>query len=175
MSIFNLKDIQLREHQPDVVVMDSQYLSIPMLDSLSDQCHDWIGLLQPRQEIELCSLSLLGVKKPLPQKNGSLTISDIVELTLQVPYQEISVFQNRYWSYTCCLHVFGLGRIRFVVCFDNSNKAGAFQAFITNRLDWSATRVAESFLQYHSASPLYCQSTQRSYKRNPCMALVAQP
>lgn len=164
MRTLSLSDVNLDRNQADVFVADSRYLSTSVLDVLSEQYNDWVGLLQHDQKVEVDNLSLLGAEDSYTRKGNELAIADIVNLTLQFSYQKISVFQQQYWSYTCCFHMFGLGRIRFVVCFDNPDKSGPFNAYITNRLDWSATRVSKHFLQYHPTSPFNRQSIQRFYK-----------
>ncbi|NEQ97256.1 MAG: hypothetical protein F6K30_11115 [Cyanothece sp. SIO2G6] len=172
MRTLSLSDVGLGEKPAEVFVVDSRLLSISVLDVLSERYDDWVGLLQPDQKFEVDNFSVLGTEDLLAKKSNELAIADIVNVTRRFSYQKISVFQRQYWSYTCCFHVSGLGRIRFVVCFDNPNKVGAFSAFISNRLDWSATRVTKHFLQYHPTSPFYCQSSQRFHKGNSCTSML---
>lgn len=145
------------EPSPEVILMDSRWLSPAVVDSLSDRNHDWIGLLQVDREIELYSLSLPGVNGFKAQKPGRTTIAHVVELTLQAPYQAVEVSQQIHWSYTCCFSAVGLGRVRFAVYFDNPNKTRPYVALLTNRIDWSASRILAQWTQQYPISSLYGQ------------------
>lgn len=157
MSASQLRSAGSLELSPKVILMDSRWLSPDVVDSLSDRHHDWIGLLQANREIELSSLNLPGVSGFQVQKPGCTTISKVVEITLQAPYQIVDVSQQLHWSYTCCFSVVGLGRVRFGVYFNNPDLVGPYVALLTNRLDWSASRILTQWTQQYSVSGLYGQ------------------
>jgi hypothetical protein len=141
-------------NQSKTYLMDGRWVAPEMVDYCNERNYDWIGLLQADREIELYRLSLPRVKRLKHQKSCNLAISDLVKLTCQAPYQAIRVSQNTYWSYTCSLQVVGFGKVRFVVYFSNPQKKGSFIAFATNRLDWSASKILQHWMQHHAAPTL---------------------
>jgi hypothetical protein len=125
-----------------IVLMDSQWLSPSVVDALAEAQQDWISFLQHTWEIELYSLSLLGIGNEANSlKHCRITVQEIISLTLQASYHCLIVLQDMYWCYTCCLEVVGLGRVRLVVCFNNSQRTGNPAVFLTNRLAWSPQTV----------------------------------
>jgi len=150
MKTSNFVLIESVASQPKIYLMDGRWVAPEMVDYCNERNYDWIGLLQPDREIEIYRLSLPRVKRLRRQNLRNLAISDLVQLTCQAPYQDINVSQHTYWSYTCSLQVTGFGKVRFVVYFDNKQKEGSFMAFVTNRLDWSATKILQHWMQHHS-------------------------
>jgi hypothetical protein len=136
-------------NQSKIYLMDGRWVAPEMVDYCNERNYDWIGLLQADREIELFRLSLPRVKRLKCQRSCNMAISDLVKLTCQAPYQDIRVSQHTYWSYTCSLQVVGFGKVRFVVYFDNPQKKGSFIAFVTNRLDWSASKILQHWMRHH--------------------------
>ncbi|MEM6866911.1 MAG: hypothetical protein AAF528_00805 [Cyanobacteria bacterium P01_C01_bin.121] len=141
-------------NQSNIYLMDGRWVAPEMVDYCNERNYDWIGLLQADREIELFRLSLPRVERLKCQQSCNLTISDLVKLTYQAPYQEIRVSQHIYWGYTCSLQVIGFGKVRFAVYFDNPQKKGSFMAFVTNRLDWSTSKILQHWMRHHAAPTL---------------------
>lgn len=121
-----------------LVLIKGQALLPSLVDSLAEDKQDWMGIMQNNWEIDVDSLSLLGIQAELKKpKKIRLTIQDFVVLTRQNPCQSVEISQRSYWFYTCCLQVVGLGRVRAIISFDNPQKTGNFTVFCSNRLDFS--------------------------------------
>lgn len=158
-------------NQPKLAFLDGRCLTSEMIDYCGDRDYDWIGLLQPERKIELYRLSLPGTRYSSNQRSQALEVSDLVKLTLQATYQEITVSQNQYWSYTCSLQMTGFGKVRFVAYFSNALKKGPFVVLISNRLDWSASKILKRWLHHHSASPLTWQFDEDTHFFNSSRGL----
>lgn len=144
-------------NQPRVALMDGRWLVPEIIDYCSDRDYDWIGLLPVDREIELDKFNLPRVNHPKFKRSCCLTTSEIVKSTFPAPYQAIKVCQKAYWSYTCSLQAVGFGKVRFAVYFDNPHKLGSFIALITNRLNWSTSRILKCWAQHYPISTLCTQ------------------
>lgn len=150
-------DLQLRnEHQnckalqplSDTVFLDQQSLCFDLVDDLEAAQCNWIGTLDSSWEVDLSSCSLPdAMRLEICSIETYLTLRDLIPLTLQLGYEPVAIEQQRYWVYTICLRVSGLGRVRLVFSFDNPQLTGSCTVLATNRLDWSPRKVIEQSLQ----------------------------
>ena len=51
-----------------------------------------------------------------------------------------------------------LGKVRLVISYDNAELEGTSAALVTNRIDWSAKKVIESYLQRWPIETFYQDS-----------------
>jgi hypothetical protein len=70
-----------------------------------------------------------------------------VPLIPATAYREVQGAQQRYWCFTWCVRVPGLGKVRLVIGFDNAQLQGTYAVLITNRTDWSAKQILSKYLQ----------------------------
>ncbi|MGP1375227.1 MAG: hypothetical protein ACTS3T_20530 [Almyronema sp.] len=132
------------------VLIDARWLSTDRVDSLAEDQQDWICWLNPDREIQLYNFSLLGVEAANQPSQGSLTtVAHLIALTRPACGHRVALSQRTYWSYSCCLQTIGWGRVRLVVCTDQSQPSGASAAFATNRLDWSPRNVLTQWNQHY--------------------------
>lgn len=142
--------------QPVTLLIGEQQLSPDLVDLLAEAEHDWISVLHPDWEIELCNPSLLGVTgKPISLVNlmhVCTPIKDFIPLILQAPNQKILVSHQMYSIHSCCFSITGLGRIRLVISHNNPHQVGEHLILVTNRLDWSPRTVLTRWLQGNLSS-----------------------
>lgn len=132
----------------DTVAVNCHWLSASQVDTLAEDGLDWISHLPNNWPIEILNLSLLGVESFQNKRNQTLSSVDaLVQLTQQASYYPVITPNGTCWSYSCCLNLPELGRIRFVVCFRDSQRHGEYAAFVTNRLDWSPRKVISQCCQ----------------------------
>lgn len=135
----------------EAMVVDHQWLSAFQVDALAENKLDWISLLPNDWPLEIFNSSLLGVNNFREQWNLSFqSVKALVQITQEARYYPVIFTGETCWSYTCCLELAELGRVRFIVCFRDSARCGKYAALITNRLDWSPRKViSQCFQSYH--------------------------
>jgi hypothetical protein len=132
----------------EAIALHPQWLNAHQVDVLADDDLDWISLLPGEWPLEVFNISLPGVENFQSQwHQRSQSVETLVQLTQQAPYYPVSVGGEICWSYTCCLQVPKLGRVRFFVYFRDSARREKYAAFITNRLDWSPHKVISQCLE----------------------------
>lgn len=126
----------------EAVVVSCHWLSAHQVDTLAEYSLDWISPLPNSWPIEVQNFSLLGVESFQNKRNRDpSSVDTLVQITQQADYYPVVAPNGTCWSYSCCLHLPELGRVRFVVCFQDSQRRGEYAAFVTNRLDWSPRKV----------------------------------
>lgn len=132
----------------EALAINCHKLSAHLIDGLAEKNLDWISLLTNDWQLEIFNTALLGIESFQQEwKLNVPSVENLVKLTQQVPYYPVIVADETYWSYTCCLQVAELGRVRFLVCFPDSEHCGKYAALITNRLDWSPRKVILQYIQ----------------------------
>jgi hypothetical protein len=135
--------------------MESQWLSPTLVDTLSENQQDWISRLQNDWAAEVYNINLQGVNcGTYSLKHSCLTVSELVALTLQVPYQSVEIAQNLYSYYSCCFQVVGLGRVRGVISFSDQYQTDAPFIFLTNRLNWSPRNILTQWIEHYPSAML---------------------
>jgi hypothetical protein len=123
-------------------VVNHQWLSAHQVDTLAENGLDWISFLPSDWPLELFNKSMLGVENFQEQWHlSSKSVETLIQMTQEAQYYSMTFDDNTYWSYTCCLQLGELGRVRFIVYFRDSARRGRYAALITNRLDWSPSKV----------------------------------
>ncbi len=131
----------------EATVIGCQWLSASQVDALAERGDDWISLLPSEWPLEISNTALLGIAdKGQWSHRLPLSVEELVQLTQQAHYYSLSIAGETYWSYTCCLQLSALDRVRFVVCFREGDRRGRYAALITNRLDWSPRKIISQCL-----------------------------
>lgn len=132
----------------EAVFLDYQSFCAQQLDDLAADGLDWISLLPLGSALEILNLSLLGVEAcSSAWLKAALPVEKLVKLTQTAKHYSVCCSGSMCWSYTCCLQLADIGRVRFVVCRQTDGAADKYAAFITNRLDWSPRKVISQSLQ----------------------------
>lgn len=132
----------------EALAINCQGLSAHLVDGLAEKSLDWISFLPNDWQLEIFNFSLLGIDNFQDEWSQRIpSIETLVHMTQKAHYSPVFLSNETYWTYTCCLQVAGLGQVRFVVCFQDSEHCGKYAALITNRLDWAPSRVISQYLQ----------------------------
>jgi hypothetical protein len=150
---------------PKLEFVPGQRLSshlIDLIDGLTDAHQDWICLLDPDWEIDLCTFNLLsaGVGAVL-QKSKVQRMGDIIPSIQEARYQPMMIAQQMRWVYSCCLQIKGLGRVRAVIDFNSAPLTNAPVIFATNRLDWSSRKILTQWCQRRPAEDIAGEKSQK--------------
>lgn len=131
----------------EATVIGCEWLSAYQVDALAEKGRDWISLLPGDWQLEISNAALLGIADQGKWSDRlPLSVEELVKITQQAHYYSLSIAGETYWSYTCCLQISELDRVRFVVCFREGDRGGQYAALITNRLDWSPRKIISQCL-----------------------------
>src|SRR5215831_2720714 len=131
-----------------VVVFDAWYLSEELVGVLARRRKDWISLLKKNRLLETASLHLRdangwALKLPGPH----MAVEALVPLIPANAYRAIKVGEQTYWCFTLGVRIPALGKVRIVVSFEHESLTGRSVVLVTNRVDWSATKIISLYLQ----------------------------
>jgi hypothetical protein len=131
-----------------VVVFDAWYLAEELVQVLARRRKDWISLLKKNRLLETASFHLRdanGWTMKLPGPH--LAVEDLVPLIPANAYHPIMVSKQTYWCFTLAVRIPGLGKVRIVVGFEDQQVTGRYTVLVTNRADWSASKIIGLYLQ----------------------------
>lgn len=160
----------------EAVFLDYQKLSVHAIDRLAEKGLDWISLLPSISELEILNVSLLGVEASnAVWLQTKTSIDSLAQLTQSAKHYPLHFADSVCWSYTCCLQIAGLGRVRLVIGRQGDGIGVAsppeislpkedrisekYVVFITNRLDWSPRKVISQSLQLTTLTTLMHRPT----------------
>ena len=142
-----------------VVVFDAWYLAEDLVQVLARRRKDWISLLKKNRLLETASFHLRdanGWTMKLPGPH--LAVEDLVPLIPANAYHPIMVSKQTYWCFTLAVRIPGLGKVRIVVSFEDQQVTGRYTVLVTNRADWSASKIIGLYLQRWPTETFYQDS-----------------
>ena len=142
-----------------VVVFDAWYLAEDVVQALARRRKDWISLLKTNRLLETASFHLRdahGWTMKLPGPH--IAIAELVPLIPANAYRPVSVREQTYWCFTLAVRIPGLGKVRIVVSFEHEQVTGRYIVLVTNRADWSATKIIGLYLQRWPTETFYQDS-----------------
>jgi DDE superfamily endonuclease len=142
-----------------VVVFDAWYLAEDLVQVLARRRKDWISLLKKNRLLETASFHLRdanGWTMKLPGPH--LAVEDLVPLIPANAYHPIMVSKQTYWCFTLAVRIPGLGKVRIVVGFEDQQVTGRYTVLVTNRADWSASKIIGLYLQRWPTETFYQDS-----------------
>jgi hypothetical protein len=78
-----------------------------------------------------------------------------VTLIPATAYRPVKVSEDVYWCFTLTVRIPGLGKVRIVVSFEQESLAGRYGVLVTNRVDWSATKIISLYAQRWPTETFY--------------------
>jgi hypothetical protein len=117
---------------------------------------DWISLLKKNRLLETASFRLRdanGWQLQLPSPH--IAVEDLVPLIPATAYRPVKVQEHTYWCFTLAVRLPGLGKVRLVVSFEQESLTGRSVVLVTNRVDWSATKIIALYLQRWPTETFY--------------------
>jgi Transposase DDE domain len=176
------------------VLMDSWYLSKELVAALADSHKDWVSLLKRTllrryrkgRNLETHSFQLKdSTGQPIVLPHPHLKVEALVPLIPASAYRQVKLNGQSYWCFSFCVRIEGLGKVRLVISFDNSDLTGTYAVLVTNRTDWSCKQILDNYLHRWSIETFYRDSKQllgldeyrtRTYAANEahwCLVFVA--
>jgi hypothetical protein len=139
-----------------VVVFDAWYLAEDLVQVLARRRKDWISLLKKNRLLETASFQLRDangwtLKLPGPH----IAVEELVPLIPATAYRPVKVNEDVYWCFTLTLRIPGLGKVRIVVSFEHESLTGRSVVLVTNRMDWSATKIIRLYLHRWPTETFY--------------------
>ena len=109
---------------------------------------DWISILKKNRNLETNSFELRDAQgKRIPLEGPHISVEDLVALIPAKAYRAVTVGEQTYWTFTLAVRIPGLGKVRLVISFQNSELTGTYAVLVSNRKDWSAFRMISTYLQ----------------------------
>ncbi len=142
-----------------IVLMDSWYLAPLVLESLGKHELDWVSLLKKNRKLETASFTLRDeTGKQIKLGGAHIKVEELVKLIPPSGFRPVKVAEKEYWCFALNVRIPDLGRVRLVISYDNAELEGTYAALVTNRTDWSAKKVIESYLQRWPIETFYQDS-----------------
>jgi hypothetical protein len=139
-----------------VVVFDAWYLAEDVVRVLARRRKDWISLRKKNRGLETASFQLRdanGWTMKLPGPH--IAVEDLVPLIPATAYRSVTVREHTYWCFTLVVRIPSLGKVRIVVSFEQESLTGRSVVLVTNRLDWSVTKIISLYLQRWPTETFY--------------------
>jgi SRSO17 transposase len=168
------------------VLMDSWFLCAEVAEELAKLQKDWVSLLKKNRNLEVNSFTLrdaYGQKVAI--EGAHIKVEDLVPLIPPSAYTKVTIGEREYWYFALNLRVPGLGKVRLVMSFGNAELTGTSAVLVSNRTDWSAKKILETYVQRWPIETFYQDSkghlgldeyrmrTAAAIKKHWCLVFVA--
>jgi hypothetical protein len=131
-----------------VVVFDAWYLAEDLVQVLARRRKDWISLLKTNRLLETASVHRRDANGwPLQRPGPHIAVEALVPLIPATAYRPVKVREDVYWCFTLTVRLPGLGKVRIVVSFEQESLTHRYVVLVTNRVDWSATKIISLYAQ----------------------------
>jgi SRSO17 transposase len=131
-----------------IVLFDGWYLSGDLVETLATNQLDWVSVIKKNRNLETASFTLRDAQKKKINLDGAhIKVEDLVPLIPTSAFHKETVNGRDYWVFAINVRVPDLGKVRLVISFDNPELTGTYAALVSNRADWSARQVLETYLQ----------------------------
>lgn len=142
-----------------IVLMDSWYLAEEIIEILTKRHLDWVSLLKKNRKIETASFTLRDEQgKKIAIVGPHIKVEDLVPLIPKNAYRKVTISEKDYWCFSINLRIPDLQTVRLIISFDNKELTGTYAALVSNRTDWSAKKVVETYLQRWPIETFYQDS-----------------
>lgn len=142
-----------------IVLMDSWYLAPLVIECLEKHELDWVSLLKKNRKLETASFTLRDeAGKKIEIVGPHIKVEDLVCLIPRSAFKEVKLADKEYWYFALNVRIPDLGKVRIVISYDNAELKGTYAVLITNRTDWSAKKIIETYLQRWPIETFYQDS-----------------
>ena len=186
LAIEGIKHAVEHEVPFQTVLMDSWFLCQEVVEELAKLKKDGVSLLKKNRNLEVNSFT---VRDAQGQKVGiegpHLKVEELVPLIPRSAYTLVTIGEREYWYFALNLRVPGLGKVRLVISFGNAELTGTYAVLVSNRTDWAAKKILETYLQRWPIETFYQDSkghlgldeyrmrTATAIKKHWCLVFVA--
>lgn len=131
----------------DVALFDAWYLAPQLVERLKYHHIDWISLLKHNRNLESNSFMLRDAQgQPVLLPKPHIKVQDLVALIPKNAYKPLQLKDQTYWCFTFTARIPSLGKVRLVISFNNPDLNGNYAVLISNRRDWSAHQILQTYL-----------------------------
>jgi hypothetical protein len=168
------------------VLMDSWFLCAEMAEELATLKKDWVSLLKKNRNLDVNSFLLRDAQgQKVVLEGPHIKVEELVPLIPPSAYTQVTLGERDYWYFALNLRVPGLGKVRIVLSFGNAELTGTYAVLVSNRTDWSAKKILETYLQRWPIETFYQDSkghlgldeyrmrTATAIKKHWCLVFVA--
>ena len=142
-----------------IVLMDSWYLAPLIIECLQKHGLDWVSLLKKNRKIETASFTLRDAEgKKIEIAGPHVKVEELVKLIPARAFKSVKVDEKEYWYFALNLSIPDLGKVRLVISYSDASLEGTYAVIVTNRTDWSAKKIIESYLQRWPIETFYQDS-----------------
>lgn len=170
----------------EVVLFDGWYLAQEFVTAIELAEKDWISVLKKNRNLEVNSFVLKDEDgKVISLPSPHIKVEELVPLIPSTAFRPIQVKDKTYWCFSRNLAIPVLGKVRLVISFDNPQLEGNFVILISNRLDWSAELIVQTYLLRWPIETFYQDSkgqlgldeyrmrTAEAFQKHWCLVFVA--
>ena len=142
-----------------IVLMDSWFLCQEVAEELAKLKKDWVSLLKKNRNLDVNSFTLRDAQGQKVRLTGpQIKVEDLVPLIPRNAYTPVTIGERDYWYFALNLRVPGLGKVRIVISFANAELTGTYAVLVSNRTDWTAKKLLETYWQRWPIEPFYPDS-----------------
>jgi SRSO17 transposase len=170
----------------DVVLFDGWYLAPQVIECAAKHHKDWVSVLKKNRNLETASFTLKDeLGQPIALPGPEIKVEDLLPLIPHSAFKPITIAAKTYWAFTLTVRIAGLGKVRLVISYANSVLTGTYVVLITNRCDWSAKRIIQTYLRRWPIETFYQDSKQylgldeyrmrsaEAFQKHWCLVFVA--
>lgn len=148
-----------REVPFKIVLMDSWYLAEEIINLLTEKELDWVSLLKKNRRIETNSFILRDEQANIVKMtNPHIKVEELVPLIPKNSYSKVKIGEKNYWYFAINVRIPDLGKVRLVISFENETLEGTYAVLVSNRTDWSAKKLIETYLKRWPIETFYQDS-----------------
>jgi len=154
---------QASTHELDfeVVLFDGWYLAPQVIDCIGQHHKDWVSVLKKNRNLETASFTLKDeLGQAIPLAGPHIKVEHLVPRIPRSAFKPITVADKTYWAFTLTVRVGDLGKVRLVMSYANADLTGPYVVLITNRCDWSAQSIIQTYLRRWPIETFYQDSKQ---------------
>lgn len=186
LAIELIKEAHERNVPFQIVLMDSWFLCQEVAEELAKLEKDWVSLLKKNRNLEVTSFTVRDAQgQKVALEGPHIKVEELVPLIPRSAYTQVRIGEREYWYFALNLRVPGLGKVRIVISFANTELTGTYAVLVSNRTDWSAKKILETYLQRWPIETFYQDSkghlgldeyrmrTAEAIKKHWCLVFVA--
>ncbi len=131
-----------------IVRMDRWLLCEEVATALARLEKDWGSLLQKNRNLDVSSFTLRDAPGQAVALAGPhIKVEDLVPRSPRSASTQVTSGEREYGYCAVNLRVPGLGKVRIVLSFENGELTGTSAVLVSNRTDWSAKKILETYLR----------------------------
>ena len=141
------------------VLMDSWFLGAEVAEELAKRKKDWVSLLKKNRNLDVNSFTVRDAQGQKVTLTGPhIKVDELVPLIPPSASTKVTIGERDYWYFALHVRVPGLGKVRIVLSFGNAELTGTYAVLVSNRTDWSAKKILETYLQRWPIETFYQDS-----------------